>query len=287
MAARSYLYVPGDHWEMIEKAPDRGSDAIIFDLEDSVAPTSKPQALENVSRWIAERAQPGSDLWVRVNPANVEREVAAVLEAGRVGIVLPKAEPDSLAHLDEVLGRSEVRLGIPDGIVPVAPLIETASGLVDLMRIASAPRIHHLGLGEVDLTADLGMRVSESDNELLPIRIHSVVVSRAAGIEAPVGSTSTNFKDLEDLRRTTEALRRLGFGGRSAIHPAQVEVINQVFTPSEEEIQQAREIVHRFDQAVERGEGVVADAAGEMLDEARVRSARETLALADEASAPE
>jgi citrate lyase subunit beta/citryl-CoA lyase len=116
------------------------------------------------------------------------------------------------------------------------------------------------------------------DRELLAVRVLVVLASAAAGLDPPIGPVSTDFRDLAALRRSTDALRRLGFGSRWAIHPAQVPIINQIFTPALEQVNAARRLIERHDSAVRQGTGVCVDEDGHMVDEAVVRAARRTLA---------
>jgi citrate lyase subunit beta/citryl-CoA lyase len=135
--------------------------------------------------------------------------------------------------------------------------------------------VSHLALGEADLCADL--RVVPTDDVMRPLRMQAVVASAAAGIDQPTAPVSTDFEDLDALRTSTIALRDAGFGARAAIHPAQVAVINEVFTPTDNEVAVARDVLARFEAA---SGGVTVDADGRMLDEAVVRSARRVLARA-------
>lgn len=274
--ARSWLYVPADRRDRLDTARTRGADALIVDLEDSVAPADKPAARRTVVAWLRERSSGGPEIWLRLNAGSVGADVE-VLTPQVTGVVLPKAEPALLQQLHEALGAHEQAVGAPRGAWQVFALVETAVGLRDLYQVASAPRVAHVGLGEADLAADLRLRPSPDGDELLPLRLQVVVASAAAGIGAPVGPVSTDFRDLDALRQSTEALHRAGYGARTAIHPAQVSVINDVLSPSAEEVANARGLVEAFEAA---GSGVITDSAGRMVDVAVVRSAREVLARA-------
>ena len=149
--------------------------------------------------------------------------------------------------------------------------------------IARAPRVVRLAIGEADLRAELGVDPSEDERELAAIRTQIVLASAAAGIEPPIGPVSTDFTDLDAFRRSTEALRRLGFGARATIHPAQVGIVNEAFTPTAAAIAQARRLVDRYESS---GGGVLLDDEGRMVDEAVVRAARRTLSLAGEQPTP-
>ncbi len=141
-------------------------------------------------------------------------------------------------------------------------------------EIAQAPRVRRLQVGEADLKADTGIEPGDDERELLWVRSQVVLVSAAAGIDPPVGPVSTNFRDLDALRVSTEAVRRLGYRGRACIHPAQIAVVHEVFTPSPEQVDAARALIAAYDAAVAAGSGVLIGADGRMVDEAVVRQAR-------------
>jgi len=257
---RSLLYVPGDRPDRFDRAAGSGSDAIILDLEDGVALDRKHDARAAVSGWLATRAQGGPSVWVRVNnTALLEPDVRAA--AGADGIYLPKASVADLGRLETTL--------------PVTALIETAQGVLDARAIAAHPQVARTAIGEADLGAELGMAADAGTWSA--VRALVVLASAAAGIESPVGPVSTDFRDLDGLRASTEGLERAGFGGRAAIHPAQVPVINAIFTPTDAAIAAARDLLARFEAA---GGGVCVDDRGRMVDEAVVRAARRTLARA-------
>lgn len=271
--ARSYLYIPGDREDFLAKASERGADAIIADLEDGVAPSAKSQARKIVTGWVGSEAP--AERWVRLNSGSMmEEDARAVCTAGLRGIVLPKASVDALDTLDVVLSIAEKKAGLAEGAVRVCPLIETAQGVLDVRAIAEGPRVSHLAVGEVDLAAELGVLDAEA---LGPIRMQVVVASAAAGLAPPTAPVATDFADLENFRRTTKELRSMGFGARAAVHPAQVPVINEVFTPTRDEIEAARKLMDAYDAALARGDGVITDAHGRMVDEAVVRGARRIL----------
>ena len=282
MPSRSYLYVPGDAPDKLSKAFDRGADALIADLEDAVPGASKDAARRTVRDWLdGLTPEQLADVWVRVNPdEELEEDLRAVVRDGLAGIIVPKTAPQLLLRVNDLLEAIEAERSI-ERQVPVTPLIESAAGLAQIDRVAAHGRVHHLAMGEADLTSELAIERSSGDPELLPLRMRVVLASAAAGLPPPVGSTSTDFDDLGALRRSTEGLRRLGFRGRSAIHPAQLEVINDVFTPSDEEVVRAQDVVDRYEAALEAGRGVATDEDGRMIDEAVVRRSRDILAFAD------
>jgi citrate lyase subunit beta/citryl-CoA lyase len=278
-APRSYLYVPGDQPDKLARAADRGADALILDLEDAVATSAKAAARETVAAFLRE-APDGVQWWVRVNAESLADDVAAVTAPSLAGLVLPKCEPALLADLDEALAGAERAAGIPDGSVRVLAMIETARGIVAAEQVAAGPRVVRVGLGEADLAGELGLQPGPDKEELWPLRSRIVVASAAAEILPPVGPVETAVRDAERLARGTQLLIRQGFRARTAIHPAQVAVINEAFTPSAEELADAHDVLGRLAAARQSGSGVALTAGGRFIDEAVARSAREVVGRA-------
>ena len=272
MPARSFLYVPGDRPDRLRKAEQRAGDAIIADLEDAVAPAAKAAALEEVRDWLA-TAGPGPELWVRVNPGPAGlAEIEALRDSPRLhGVVLPKADLTGVQAALAALGTGRA----------LAPLIESARGLLDAPEVAAMSGVSHLGIGEADLCGELGITPSPDARELIPLRLQVVVASAAAGLPGPTGPVHLDVRDLDGLRASCDALRRQGFAARSAIHPDQVPVIEAAFTPTEQEVDEAQAVVTSYEKSLAEGTGVVLDARGRMVDEAVVRAARRTVALAE------
>lgn len=274
--ARSYLYVPGDRPDRLALADRRGADAVIADLEDSVAPGSRADALLGVAAFLAQDGF-AAQRWVRVEPSAGLDQLSAAVQPSLTGIVLPKAEPESLTALHDALSRCELVAGVPVGSTVVLALVESARGLRRLDEIAAAPRVVRLGLGEADLRAELGIDPSPDARELLPLRLAVVVASAAAAIAPPVAPASTDFRDLEALRESTAALARLGFRARTSIHPAQVPVINAAFTPTADQVERALDVVAVYEAALAQGRGAAVARDGRMVDLAVVRWARDVL----------
>lgn len=279
---RSWLYVPGDRPERFDKAVAKGADAIVLDLEDAVSLDHKIEARSLVADWVRNGNHGRVQVWVRVNqgPMGVE-DTAAVALPGLMGICVPKVDdPSELTEIDSVLTESEQRLGLPSGHWPLTPLIESAVGITRLSSIVRVPRVIQLQVGEVDLAADLGLG-GDVDLHLAPVRNRILIESIAAGIAAPVGPVSTEFRDLEAFRSSTRTVIDQGFIGRACIHPDQVTIVNTMCTPSSEEAQEAQDLLDRMQAAVRQGSGIALDAKGRMIDEASARSARRTIALAE------
>lgn len=276
MVIRSALYVPGDQPDKLARALDRGADSLIVDLEDAVLPAHKAAARAVVAGWLRE-PRPGSpEIYVRVNPGEAGHEdLRAVAVRGVRGVCVAKTESVAeLEAVDAVLTAAEAAEGLPGGSIAVCPLLESAAAVLSAPEIARGPRVSRLQIGEADLRADLGVETGPDERELLWARSQVVLASAAARVSPPLAPVSTDFRDLEALRASTLALKRLGFRGRACIHPAQVSVVNEVFTPTEEEFGEARDLIARFEAA---GTGVVTDARGRMVDEAVVRAARRLL----------
>ena len=269
--ARSALYVPGDASDKLTKALSRGADELIVDLEDAVAPDRKDAARAAVAAWLQDLPASETAVWVRVNPGALGlTDVKAVAGASALaGIVLAKTE--SLVEV-EAVDAILTEHGSDAGIVP---LLESAAAVLRAVEIASGPRVRRLQVGEADLRADLGVTLGPDERELLHVRSQMVLVSAAAGISPPIGPVSTDFRDLDALRASTESLARLGYVGRACIHPAQIAVVNEVFTPSAAEVEEAQQLLAALDAA---GSGVALDARGRMIDEAVARQARLVLA---------
>ncbi|MGW4043700.1 HpcH/HpaI aldolase/citrate lyase family protein [Streptomyces sp. NPDC004721] len=271
--ARSHLYVPGDRADLLTKAFTRGADALIVDLEDAVAPAAKETARDTVADWLTDLGTPPIPVWVRIN-AGDERaaDVAAVAGlASLTGLCVAKTDAASeLAALDR-------ELTLRKSSAWLAPLIESARGVLAAPEIAAAPRVALLHLGEIDLAADVALTPGPDAPELLFARSQVVFASRAARIGAPVAPVSADLGDPARYRATTAALKRLGFFGRACIHPGQVTVANEVFTPTETELRWAHSLLEQFADAAA---GVFRDSDGNMVDEAVVRRARHIATLA-------
>ncbi len=280
VTARSALYVPGDSPEKLDRSFGRGADTLIVDLEDAVAPSAKAEARRAVASWLP--SLPAVPVWVRVNNSDdLAADVAAVVRPGLSGICLPKtSSARELIRLDGMLEAAELAAGLPARSIRVWPLIESPAGVLAAAELAAAPRVAGLQIGEVDLMAELGVTPSEGEEELRPHRAMVVMASGAAGLGAPLAPVSPQWRDEDLYRRSTEAAARMGFGGRVCIHPRQVAIANQVFTPSAERLDWARGVLERFDTAMSAGMGVVVDSHGQMIDEAVVRVARRIHALA-------
>lgn len=285
---RSLLFVPGDDARKLDKALASGADALIVDLEDSVAPSRKVDARRIAAEFLKANAGPGRPrLLLRVNPAVsglLDADVEAVMPAVPTAIVLPKSESASdVVSLAARLAVAEAEWDLADGSTAILPIItETAASLFHLGSYRGCSR-RLLGLtwGGEDLSADLGAETNRLDDgsyaDVYRLARSLTLLAAVAAEVAPVDSVFTAFRDETGLRREALAARRDGFTGKMAIHPAQVPVINEVFTPSPEAVARARAIVAAF--AADPAAGVVG-LDGEMIDKPHLRRAERILAAA-------
>ena len=283
-ALRSMIFIPGHRHDLLPKAVRSGADAVIVDLEDAVAPGEKPKARAG----LAELPDAAIPLYVRTNGPDTEMfwdDVVAAGRAGVAGLVVPKAEsPEVLRELDGALRALEMAFSFEVGSIVVAPLIESAAGVrstYDMVRSSDRVATVLFGSGERgDLVADLGVEWTPEGTGLMHARSKVLLDARAAGLDHPMDAVFMDFRDLDALRTECELARRLGYGGKVAIHPAQVPVINDVFTPSEQEVAHSRLIIEEFERALAEDEASIA-VDGKMVDYAVARVARTVLARAE------
>lgn len=288
MIARSLLYVPGDRADRVAKAFASAGDAVIVDLEDSVKPDRKVLARNMFAREVLARGagvrRGATELWVRINSGDEGiADLDALAEVGPDGatafghidgIVVAKSE--SAGWLDHIAGVvAAARTDQHRADVTLAPLIESARGLRSVDAIAAHPAVSRLHLGEVDLAADLGVRLPGGQSVLDAARVALVVASAAAGLVGPVGGVHLQIDDLDALATTSRALADCGFGGRAVIHPSHCTGANEAFAPSDADREWATDVIARL--AAATG-GAVRAADGSMLDEAVARRARTILA---------
>ncbi|RXZ66563.1 HpcH/HpaI aldolase/citrate lyase family protein [Pelagerythrobacter rhizovicinus] len=280
---RSWLFAPGDSERKMAKAAGGPADIVLLDLEDSVAPECKPMAREMVRRLLAERSD-RERLWVRINPlrgGEAVDDLEAIMGATPGGILLPKAEGRAdLEALDTHLTRLEKAHGLARGATRVAALVtETPKAMFRTGDYDGAPRLVAMSWGAEDLSSALGARVQfRPDGGYMPTyelaRSLCLLGAAAAGVAA-IETIQADFRDLDGLRERATMVRGQGYRGMLAIHPAQVDVINEAFTPSEEEIAHARAVIAAF--AANPGAGTVG-LDGAMLDRPHLALAQALLA---------
>ncbi len=280
MKLRSLLFVPGDRPDRMEKAAHSGADALILDLEDSVATAAKGEARRSVAQFLD--ANPGKGIWVRVNPLDgpeIDRDLQAVLPAHPDGIVLPKAEGgDSVAELTR---RLSAQGNATAQILAIAT--ETPAAIFKLGTYGGARRLAALSWGAEDLPAAIGATSSreEDGSFTAPYEVARALClfgAAAAGV-APIETVFPAFRDLDGLALYAAKARRDGFTGMLAIHPGQVPVINQAFTPVQAEVEHARRVVDAFETNPEAG-ALALD--GRMIDRPHLIQAQRILAAAGE-----
>lgn len=280
---RSFLYVPADQPALFNKASGGAADAVILDLEDAVPLPAKDTARAALNTWLSEHPrQTGTEIWVRIDPANALDDLDAAVLPGLSGVFVAKCSGDTVGEIADELSSRERRQGLPLGQIRMIGLIESAAALQDLSTVTRCPRLTTLAVGEVDLLADLRIeRRPETAHVVDELRTRVVIACAAAGLAAPVAPTSTDYRDLTAFRATTRALSGIGFRSRTAIHPTQVPVIHEVLTPSPEAVSEAQAVVDKFERA--HG-GVTTDDRGRLIDAAVVRGALETLSQAARAT---
>jgi citrate lyase subunit beta/citryl-CoA lyase len=257
---RSLLYVPVVSERFVAKAHERGADSIILELEDAVAPSEKERARGLVAEAAARVGQAGADVLVRVNrPWRLAvRDLEASIGPHVRGLVLPKV--DSAEHvlaLAEIASSVEAERGLEDGQTVFFPRIEGPKGLLNVAEICAAhPRVVAVGLGSSDYTIATGMEAGGPGNVTASFVV--VNAARAAGI-VPIGLTGAivGFGDLDAFRRSAEESRALGLRGAPCVHPSQVPILNEVFSPTADELERARRIVEAYEQALAAGEGAI------------------------------
>lgn len=289
MTPRSWLFIPGDSDRKLGKADGAGADALILDLEDSVAPGGKQAAREKVLAHLLARPRDGraSALWVRINPLDDSalQDLAAIMSGNPDGIMIPKTTgADDVARLSFYLDAFEAAHGLPAGATRVLPVAtETAAGTLKLQEFADRrlPRLAGLTWGAEDLSTALGastnLEPGTGDWALVYrlARVQVLLAARAAGVAA-IDTLYVDFRDDEGLRRSSSAAADEGFSGRIAIHPAQVPGINAAFAPSAQAVAHARRVIAAFE--AHPGAGTVG-LDGRMLDIPHLKQARHVLVL--------
>jgi citrate lyase subunit beta/citryl-CoA lyase len=273
---RSFLFAPGNVARRVEKAFTLGADAVILDLEDSVAPSDKPATRKPVAEALRKpRRMRG---YVRVNSPSTPfcyRDLVETIHERVDGVVLPKVESAADLHaIDWLLAALERERGVAEGSIDLMPLVETAAGVQRIDRILQARnlrpysgpwRVKRIAFGAGDYVNDVGLEPGLDEAELADARARLVLASRAAGMENPIDSPWFHFKEAEAFRRSLERSRRGGFQGRLCVHPDQIDPVNSAYLPSAEELARAERIVAAFKQAEAKGEAAI-QVDGQMID---------------------
>ena len=273
---RSLLFAPGNVPRRVEKALSLEADAVIIDLEDSVALSEKEATRKPVAEALSRPRKCRG--YVRVNApssAFCYGDLAATIHRGVDGVLLPKVESAADLHaIDWLLAALERERGIAEGSIDLVPQIETAAGVQRVDRIIQARslrpykgpwRVKRLAFGAADYAFELGLTVGMDEPELADARARIVLSSRAAGLEGPLDSPWLHFKEAAGFERALERSRRGGFQGRLCVHPDQIGPVNRAYLPSDEEVARAERIVAAFKEAEARGAAAI-QVDGQMID---------------------
>ena len=279
---RSVLYMPSSNARALDKAKTLPADAIIFDLEDAVAPDAKDDARGQAVAAVQSGAYGRRTLTIRCNGLDTPWGEADLLEAatsGATAVVIPKVSGvEHLAHVGAVLEKA----GAPDTLT-IWAMVETPTAVLDVRAIAGADRVSALVLGTNDLAKELRAALVPGRAPLLPHLATALLAAREAGIIVLDG-VYNDVKDLDGFTAECVQGAQMGFDGKTLIHPGQVEIANRVWAPSEDEIAYAQRVLAAFDQALAAGKGVVT-VDGRMIENLHVDNARRTLAVADAVAA--
>lgn len=282
---RSFLFTPANHPRRVEKVFQVGADAVILDLEDAVAISGKPAARRDVFNAFSGRPDSGTRHYVRVNSIDTpycEEDIKATVGPWLDGVVLPKVESRAcLNELERMLAAAEAEQGLMIGSLDVMPIIETARGVESAKKIATADsRIKRLAFGGGDYTLDLNYEWEADEAVLSYARAKISHASRLGDLEPPIDTVVLQIKDNDRFLQSARRGKQFGFGGKLCIHPDQIPLAHEVFTPSEAEIAHARAVVAAFEAAeVEGSASIQLD--GYFIDYPIVYKSQRILALAD------
>lgn len=282
---RSWIYVAADAEADIANALGCGADVVILDLEDLVTPgrklAARERAREVLASWHIER---WPRIYVRVDPAHewMADDLEAVVMPALSGLRIPKAtDPEAVAELSRRTGLLEQARDMSPGQVAFICNVESAAGVLHALELLERdPRVEGLGFGEADFSRDVGARVGSEQLETLVARSTLVLASSAARKRPPCEGAYLRRSDLAGLARSTRRSRALGFFGRTAVDPSHIPVINEVFTPTREEVSWAHEVIRLLDAAEREGSGSAWHPDGSFVDAAITRAADDLLALA-------
>ena len=283
---RTMLYVPGNNPGMIRDVHIYGSDSIMLDLEDSVSLKEKDAARMLVYSSLKTFDYGSAEVIVRVNGLNTpfgREDFEAIVRAKPDAIRLPKTEtPDDVKEAAELISQIEAQIGMEPGTVKMMAAIESARGVMNAYSIASASeRLIGIALGAEDFVTDLKTSRSADGIELLTARSLILYAARAAGIDA-IDTVFSDVNDEEGFAREVRLIKQLGFDGKSIINPRQIQIVHEIFTPSETEIKKAIRIIDAIREAEEKGSGVIS-LDGKMIDKPIVERAHRVLDLAEAA----
>ena len=275
---RSVLYMPAANERALEKAKTIPADAIIFDLEDAVAPDAKDAARANAVAAAGSGEYGNRELTIRCNGLDTPwgaADIAAAAGSGAAAVVIPKV--GSVAYLDEV-SRLLDEAGAP-ATLTIWAMVETPTAILDVRAIAAHPRVTVLVMGTNDLAKELRAGLVRGRHPLVPHLATALLAAREAG-KVIVDGVFNDVKDIDAFRDECVQGAEMGFDGKTLIHPTQVDVANEVWAPSDADVEHARKVIAAFDEAVAEGRGVIT-VDGRMIENLHVDNARRTLAVAD------
>ncbi|MBI5166325.1 MAG: CoA ester lyase [candidate division NC10 bacterium] len=281
---RSVLFMPGSSWRILEKGGSTGADAAILDLEDAVAPEKKGEARNLVARALRTVVFGATERIVRINLLDGpygRDDLVMAMEGHPEALLLPKVNSfQDVLRLEGLLLAEEKRLGLLPGKMRLMAMIETPSGVLAARDIAcSSSRLEALVFGHADLAAELGIRPGRAGEGVIQeARALISLAASAAGVQA-IDAVFLDLEDLEGLRKEAEAAAMMGYSGKLCIHPRQIAPIHEAFTPTEEEVSQAQQVLAAFKEARKKGQGVLV-LEGKMVDEPIVKQASRVLARA-------
>ncbi len=267
---RTMLYIPGNNPGMLQLADIFGADAVLFDLEDSVAPNEKDAARDLIANMIRFREYENIEITVRINPIDTpyfDRDVKEIIASGNLDAIrLPKANSaKDVKALEKLINKYEEEFKIEPGSIKIHPMIETAIGVIRSYEIASSSdRIDAITIGGQDLTANMGVSKTKEGKEILWARSQVVMSAKAANVDV-IDTIFADINDEEGLIEETRLIKSLGFTGKAVINPRQIKPIHAVFAPSKDEVEWAFEVIDAYEKALKEGRGVIA-VRGKMID---------------------
>jgi citrate lyase subunit beta/citryl-CoA lyase len=286
ISMRTALFVPGNRPERVDKAVSSRSDVVIIDLEDAVPLADKETTRKIVREKIDLHRE--KTILVRVNSLDtgfIEGDLEAIVTEGLFGVMLPKVDrPLHLSQINRMLCKEEKKKGVRRGSIFVIPLIESAAAVENIFSIITEKtepeRLLTVAFGAADYTLDMGIRLTKSGEELLYPRARIAVACRAANAAKPLDTPfMVDLKDLQALEQDALKAKQLGFGGKLCIHPIQLETINTIFSPAQEEIVFAEKVVRAFREAETEGKAAI-QVEGKFVDYPVVEHSRRLLEIA-------
>ena len=282
---RALLYMPGDNWKMITKSVTLDVDSICMDMEDGTAVNKKTEARATIAKALQELDFGASEKLARINSIGSgweKEDVEVVLPYHPDGIVIPKVESfEQVEWASRIIEDAELKNGWKVNSIRILIGVETAKGILNLKEIVAHPRLDAIIFGGEDFAASIGAVRTKDAVELLYAR-QAVIVACAAYDLQPIDIVTIDYKDLEALKVESEFGARLGFSGKQIIHPNQVSVVQEAFTPSAEAISYARRIIETFEASQKEGKGAYS-LDGKMIDMPLLKNAQKVLARANAA----